>query len=134
VKRVEVVVAGLFVACWVLLFLDLAGWVHLAGSRDLGLYPYYSLAAALGSVSGHLFVWRLRRFALDQDRPARRRALLLHVAGPPGALALLRSFAPEPAQAAAPLVPVLGFFVFTVFFVVPLLMRRPGPRARGGTE
>ena len=126
-RRIEVIVSALFVACWTLLFLDLFGFVHLAGTRDMGFYPYYGLAAAVGSISGHAFVWRLRRLDPTRDVWLRRRTLFIHLAGPPGALALLRSFAPEEVQAAAPLVPVMGFFVFSVFFVVPLLMRRPAP-------
>jgi hypothetical protein len=132
VKRLEIAFVSLFAACWLLLFLDLFGVVHLAGTRDLGFYPFYALAVALGSISGNAFVWRMRRLEPGPERRTRR-ALLIHLAGPPGALALLRAFAPEASQAAAPLVPVLGVLVFSVFFVVPLIMRRRGqpPGGRG---
>lgn len=129
-RRLELAFAALFVACWLLLFLDLFGAVHLAGTRELGLYPFYALAAALGSVSGNLFVWRMRRLGTGA-RGQTRRALLVHLAGPPGTLALLRAFAPEASQAVAPLVPVLGVLVYCVFFAVPLIMWRPG-QPRGG--
>ena len=132
-RRLEVAFAALFTACWLLLFLDLFGVVHLAGTRDLGFYPFYALAAALGSVSGNVFVWRMRRLEPGPRRRTRR-ALLLHLAGPPGALALLRAFAPEASQASAPLVPVLGVLVFSVFFAVPLIMRRPGQPPKGGGQ
>lgn len=120
-KRVELILAGLFAACWVAAVLGAVNAAPLAGSLDLGLYPLYSLAVVLGSAAGNGYAWRSRRL----EPRERRRILLVYLAGPPGLLTLLRGLAPDPVQDAAPLVPFYAFMVFAVFLMVPLMLRRP---------
>jgi hypothetical protein len=121
VKRIELVLAGLFAACWVAALLGTFDAAPLAGVLDLGLYPLYSLAVVLGSAAGNAIAWRAWRLERDE----RRRILVLYLAGPPGLLMLLRALAPAAAQDAAPLVPFYAFMVFAVFLAVPLMIRRP---------
>jgi hypothetical protein len=86
----------------------------LDGLLPLGFYPYYSIAIALGSVAGNLFVF------LD----GKRRLLRVYLAAPPGILVVVRAMADAAAQAAAPFVPLYAVFIFAIFFLVPLLIRR----------
>lgn len=123
IHRFELILIALFLACWVVVALDLVELVPIAGRLDLGLYPLYAIAALLGSVAGHTFVFRARR----ADRALRRRLLLVYFAGPPALLVLLRSLASEEVQSAAPLVPLWAVLVFAIFTIVPLTMRRPLP-------
>jgi hypothetical protein len=121
VKRIELILAALFAACWLVAVLGVFDAAPLAGTLDLGFYSLYSLAVVLGSAAGNAYAWRAWRFD-----PAERRLLLaLYLAGPPGLLTLLRALAPAESQAAAPLVPFYAFIVFAIFFVVPLMVRRP---------
>lgn len=116
--------AGLFLACWVVVLLGEFGVVHLAGHLPLGLYPLYSLAVSLGWGAGIAYA-RLRR----KVEPSRRFFwFLLCVLGPLGLVFLLRVMAPLAEQEAAPLVPVLAFGVFSVFFLLPAIL--PGPWSR----
>ena len=114
----------MFLACWTVVLLERLGVVALAGNLPLGLYPFYSLAAALGWASGISFA-RLRRFA---EGRARFRVFLFCTLGPTGILFLVRAMAPAVEQEAAPLVPYLAFGVFGALFLVPALM--PGPWSR----
>jgi hypothetical protein len=118
VSRLEPVLLAFFLATWVVDLLAVLGVVDLRGSLDLALYPLYSAAAAAGWLAGTVFMVR----ALRVPRPFRRTVLLMYFLGPPGVLFLLRSMAPVEAQRAAPLVPLYSFGVFTVFFLVPLLL------------
>jgi hypothetical protein len=121
VKRIELILAALFAACWVAALLGVFDAAPLAGTLDLGLYPLYSLAVVLGSAAGNAYAWRSWKVAPTD----RRRLLALYLAGPPGLLTLVRSLAPAEAQSAAPLVPFYAFMVFAIFLVVPLMVRRP---------
>jgi hypothetical protein len=120
-KRLFLVFVALFTACWVAAILGAVEVAPLSGTLDLGLYPLYSLAMVAGSAAGNLYAWRLPRL----EGAERRRLLALCVAGPPGLVTMVRGMAPQVVQDAAPLVPVWAFLVFAVFFVVPLLVRRP---------
>lgn len=120
-KRIELILAGLFAACWVAALLGTFDAAPLAGVLDLGLYPLYSLAVVLGSAAGNALAWRQWRL----DRPERRKILALYLAGPPGLLTMVRALAPAASQDAAPLVPFYAFAVFAVFVAVPLMIRRP---------
>lgn len=120
-KRLQVVFAALFAACWLAAILGAIDVAPLAGTLDIGLYPLYSLAVVAGSAAGNAYAWRAWRL----EPPERRRLLALCVAGPPGLVTMLRGMAPEAAQDAAPFVPLWAFFVFAIFFVVPLTIRRP---------
>ena len=120
-----------FSACWLLVFAAGVGWVELAGTLSLGLYPLYSLAAALGWLAGNVFLHR----AQDEFPPGlRKRLLLSYFLAPPGILFVLRALAPAQIQQAAPLVPIYGLGVYALFFLVPLTLRakRRPKRKPGG--
>jgi hypothetical protein len=124
VRRLEPALIGLFLASWLGALLGQLSVLALAGSLPLGLYPFYSLAAALGWVAGNVYVHRRRRV----PAPLWRRLLLIYLVGPPGILYLVREMAPAADQALAPLVPLLGFAVFGVFFAVPVTLAPPSRR------
>jgi hypothetical protein len=124
VSRLEPVLVALFLATWVVDLLVALGLVDLAGSLDLGLYPLYSMSAAAGWLAGNVFVARVQGL----PRALRRRILLVYFLGPPGLLTLLRAMATAEAQRAAPLVPLYSLGVFSVLFLVPLLMPRAPAR------
>jgi hypothetical protein len=118
VKRLEPALIGLFLAAWLGALLGQLRVLDLAGSLPLAFYPYFSLAAALGWAAGNFFVFRRRNL----PAPVGRRLMWIWLVGPPGILYLVRSMAPVAHQVAAPLVPLLGFGVYSVFFSVPVLM------------
>jgi hypothetical protein len=120
-KRLFLIFTALFAACWVAAFADALEVAPLSGTLDLGLYPLYSLALVAGSAAGNVYAWRASRL----ETAERRRLLALCVGGPPGLVTMVRAMAPRAAQDSAPLVPVWAFLVFAIFFVVPLLVRRP---------
>ena len=103
--------------------LDAVGVLHLAGSLPLALYPFFSLAASLGWGAG--LAYNVRRRGLIP--PMRRRALVVYYFGPPGILHLVRAMAPLLLQRLQPLVPLLGWGVYSIFFAVPLMV---APRRR----
>lgn len=124
ISRFELVLGAFFIACWFLGLLALLRIFSLAGELRLGLYPLFSLSAALGWVMGNVYVQRTRR------QPPRRglpRGLWIYLLGPPGVLILVRAMAPRIEQEAAPLVPVLAVAVFVVFFLVPVSLSAVGP-------
>jgi hypothetical protein len=121
-SRLEVILLGLYLACWALSLLSFTRVLSLAGSLPLALYPYYAVAVALGWAFGILYVQRTRGF----DRPLRRRFLFIYYLGPPAILVLLRAMAPVAYQRAAPLVPLWAFGVFSILFLVPVTMKFPG--------
>lgn len=125
-KRYEVILLALFLACWAIEILVTFGLLRIDGTLPLTLYPYYSTAMSLGWLFGLLYVQRTRNF----DRALRRRFALLYIAGPAGILFLLRDMAPLTWQNAAPMVPLYGLGVFLVFFVVPVIFRVPVGRGR----
>lgn len=120
-KRFEIAFLGLFLACWVVVAMAVAGIVPLAGSLPLALYPLYSVAAALGFLAGNLYARRRRGL----DPPIRRRVFLIFFLGPTGLIYLLRAMAPMADQLAARFVPLYAFGVYAVFFLVPVLLLRP---------
>lgn len=122
--RLEVALVGLFLACWSVEVLNLAGIVPLAGNFPLSLYRFYAVAAGLGWIFGNVYVHRAARV----PGPLRRRVLVAYFVGPLGVVFLLRSMAPEAAQQAAPFVPYYAVGVFAALFLVPVVLR-PGPPA-----
>ncbi|HEX9737542.1 MAG TPA: hypothetical protein VGG06_36740 [Thermoanaerobaculia bacterium] len=125
--RLEIALLAAFSAVWLLAVLALFGILPLAGVFDLGLYRLYSVAAALGWLAGNVYLLRGR--GLPAGGRGRRRLLLAYLLGPPGVLYLLRSLAPPAVQAGAPLVPLLSFAVYLLFFLVPVTLR-PRPSRR----
>ncbi|MEM7353486.1 MAG: hypothetical protein AAF657_22000 [Acidobacteriota bacterium] len=105
---------------WLLVILATFGVIPLAGSLDLDLYRFYSFAAVLGWVTGNVYVFRSREQAKG---PARRRLLLNYLMGPLSFVYFLRTLAPTSVQQAAPLVPIYGFVVYSLFFLVPVTLR-----------
>lgn len=123
-SRVEPVLVAFFIATWSVDLMAVVGLVDLRGNLELGLYPLYSTAAATGWVAGNIYVAR----GQGLPRPLRRRILLVYYLGPPGLLYLLRAMASLETQRAAPLVPIFSFGVFSVLFLVPVLMPRAPSR------
>ena len=117
-RRVEPALIGLFLASWLGALLGQVRVLDLAGTAPLALYPFFSLAAGLGWLAGNVYVHRRRGI----PKPLRRRLMLIYLVGPPGILYLVRAMAPAAEQAIAPLVPLLGFAVFSVFFAVPVTL------------
>lgn len=122
--RLEIALVGLFFACWALAAFGNLGLVGLAGALPLSLYPLYSIAAALGWISGNVYVMRSRTV----PRRFRRRVLWVYFLGPPGIVYLLRAMAPAHEQLGAPLVPVYALGVFAVLFLVPVVLKPPRRR------
>ena len=121
--RREVILLGLFLACWAMSLLSFTRIVPLAGSLPLSLYNYYGVAVALGWGFGILYFRR----TYELPAPVRRRFLLIYYLGPPAILGVLRSMAPMADQRAAPFVPLYAFVVFSVLFLVPVTMKFPRP-------
>ena len=120
---------GLLAICLAVWTVALAAMVDVlpaAGLLDLNLYQLYGISAALGWLSGNVYVARSRRF----PGPVRRRVLLIYLLGPPGGIYLLRAFAAKPVQALAPMAAVYGSIVFFIFFLVPVSLKVGQPRSR----
>ena len=116
----ELSLLGVFLAVWTVALACMVGLLPAGGLLDLSLYQLFGISAALGWVSGNVYVSRARRF----PKPARSRVLLIYLLGPPGIIYLLRSLASPPVQAAAPLAAIYGCAVFFIFFLVPVSLKR----------
>src|ERR1700726_3051306 len=81
--------AGLFLACWVVFLLQLAGLARLPELPRLTLSQLYTAASALGWVAGMIYVQRTRHLA----PPLRRLLFLLSFCGPPSLVYLLVAMA-----------------------------------------
>ncbi|MCP3959399.1 MAG: hypothetical protein GY719_16235 [bacterium] len=117
--RLELGVIAFFSIVWLLAIGMNLGLLPAAGTLDLDLYSLYSIAAALGWLSGNLYVNRCRLYP-DQWR---LRLFLNYLLMPLSVPYLLRSLASQPIQEAAPLVPVYSFCVYSLFFLVPVTLR-----------
>lgn len=117
-KRLEPVLLGLFLACWLVDLLVLLRVVRLAGMLPMTLYGLYTVAVAFGWLFGNIYVRRRRGLPPS----IRRRLLVLYFLGPPGILYLLRYMTPIELQRAAPFVPLYAFCVFAILFLVPVTM------------
>lgn len=126
-KRFELVLAALFLACWLVYLLAALRIVSPEGTLDLGgFYPYYALAAAFGWGAGNLYVYRSRDLA--PDSPARRRHLAGYFLAPLGLILLLKAMTPVAFQRGAPLVGLYAFGVFSIFFGVAVKLQIWGRR------
>jgi hypothetical protein len=120
VKALGAATAGLFLACWVIFLLQLAGLTRLPDLPRLTLMQLYSTASVLGWVAGMTYVQRTRRLA----GPLRRRLFLLSFCGPPSVVCLL--VAMGRLQVQAPLVLVWSLCIFGIFYSVPVSFRSAG--------
>jgi hypothetical protein len=109
---------ALFLASWLGALLEKVGVLALAGTLDMGLYAYFSLAAALGWLAGNVYLHRRRRL----PRVVWRWILPVYLAGPPSLIFLLRAMAPAQQQELAPIMPFIALAVFLVFFLVPITL------------
>ena len=115
-KRFELILLGLFLACWLVYLLAVFRVVSPDGTLDLGFYPYYSVAVAAGWGAGNLYVYRSRD--LDAESQSRRRLLAGYFLAPLGLILLLKAMMPLDFQRAAPLVGLYAFCVYSIFFGV----------------
>lgn len=115
-KRWELVLLALFLACWLVYLLAVFRMVTPEGTLALGFYPYYSVAVAVGWGVGNLYVYRSRD--LDPESQARRRLLAGYFLAPLGLILLLKAMMPLDFQRGAPLVGLYAFFIYSIFFVV----------------
>lgn len=113
------------------------GWLPALPDLAPALYPLYSAAAALGWVSGNVYVVRRRRLGRMHGRRLRAAQLTFYLLSPPGLAYLWWSFHPALVLRSAPLVPVYAFGVYAALFAVPILLKPPrlrGPRLRSAGE
>jgi hypothetical protein len=121
VKKIEVILAALFLACWGVSIAVFARLLRIDGAAPLGFYGLYGIAASLGWLFGNVYVQRTRRM----DKRDRRPFWLLYFFGPLGIVYLLRSMEPLAFQRAAPFVLLYAWCVFAIFYVVPIVVRIP---------
>lgn len=115
-KRFELILLGLFLACWLVYLLAVFRVVTPDGTLDLGFYPYYSVAVAAGWAAGNIYVYRSRD--LDAASQSRRRLLAGYFLAPLGLILLLKAMMPLEFQKAAPFVGLYAFCVYSIFFAV----------------
>jgi hypothetical protein len=124
VKRIELILLALFLACWGVSLAVFFRLLRLDGSAPLGFYGLYGIAASLGWLFGNVYVQRTRKMG-KTERPGRRPFWVLYFFGPLGIVYLLRSMEPLDFQRAAPLVLLYAWAVFAIFFTVPVVVRIP---------
>jgi hypothetical protein len=120
--RFETALVSFCLACWLLAGMHFLGLLELGGRLELSLYAYYSSAAALGWLSGNVFLIRRKKF----PGTLHARLGIIFLLAPPGLIFLLWALTPRLDQGLAPLVPAYAFGVYTVLFLVPILLRRVG--------
>jgi hypothetical protein len=126
-RRLEAVLHGFFLACWLVFFANLSGLLPLRGALPLSLYTIFGAAATVGWLAGNFYVHRSRGL----PPAARLRTFLLYFFDPPALFLLLWGLTPVSHKAEAPLVPLYAVGVFTVFFLVPVSLRPRPPRPPG---
>ena len=119
-RRFEPILAAFFLATWIVGLLSLFRLIDSSGALRIGLYPLFSIAAAVGWVSGNAYLVRSRPL----PSLLRRGVFVVYYVGPLGFFVFLRSMAPRLEQAEAPLVPLYSWIVFSVLFLVPIVLRR----------
>lgn len=125
-RRFELILLALFLACWAVSLAVVATLLRIDGSAPLGFYGLYSIAASFGWLFGLIYAQRSRKMA----KPDRRPFLVFYFFGPLGIIYLLRSMQPLAFQRAAPLVLLYAWAVFAIFFAVPVIFRTPFPGQR----
>ena len=126
--QLEIVLLGVFSTSWLAAIVVLLGLVPVSGTLHLDLYGFYSVAAFLGWISGNVYIHRQGKLPADRYR---KRLLLSYLVGPPSLLYILRALASRAVQSAAPLVPIYGFAVYCLFFLVPVTLRATRASRRG---
>ncbi len=124
----ELALFGFFFVCWLAALASFVGLLPIAGLLDLGLYPYYGLAAFLGWLAGNTYLQRAPRV----PKPLRRRLMLMYLLGTPGFLYFVRALAPLTTQAIAPLAPLYATAVFAILFLVPVTLKGSFGSPRSG--
>ena len=120
-KRIELILLALFLACWVLSIAVFFHLLRLDGAAPLGFYGLYGIAASLGWLFGNIYVQRTRKM----EKPNRRPFWAIYFFGPLGIVYLLRSMEPLDFQRAAPFVLLYAWAVYSIFFAVPVVVRIP---------
>ncbi len=118
VGRFEVVLLAACFASWAVVLAHLMNWVALAAVHGLDFYRFYSVSAIGGWFFGNVCLYRRRRLH------ASRRLVAIYLLGPPGLLHLLWVMGPSDLQAIAPLVPLYGLAIYSIFFLVPLTLTK----------
>jgi len=118
--KIEAALLIVFSVAWVAVILVLLGRLPVAGTLHLDLYTLYGFAAVLGWLTGNLYVLRRPRMPPGAYRT---QVLISYLLGPLAFVYLLRASAPASALKAAPLVPLYAFFVYWIFFLVPVTLR-----------
>ena len=119
-RRLETVLLGLFGAFWVVLVLAYLGVVHLAVTLPLTLYELFGTAGMVGTLAGNLAVWR----SIGVDVEVWRRLKVIYYVGPACLPMLVRALAPLELRVAAPFAALWAVGVYSVFYLVPVSMRR----------
>jgi hypothetical protein len=123
-KRIELILLALFLACWGLSLAVFFGLLRLDGSAPLGFYGLDAIAASLGWLFGNIYVQRTRKM----DKPLRRPFVAFYFFGPLGIVYILGSMEPLDFQRAAPFLVLYAWAVYTIFFTVPVVVRIPFAR------
>jgi len=123
--RTEMVLGGFFLACWLAALAYTAGLLPAPPPLELNLYGLFTFAAAFGWTLGNLYVLRMRARP-EKLRP--RRLLGLYLFAPAGLVALVRAMTDEYWRRGAPLGGLLALAIYSIFFFVPVLLKRRDPR------
>ena len=124
-RGLEAGLLGVFIAAWILAALASFGVIDLAGLIELRLRPYFAVAGGVGWLCGNLYRARRRGY---QMKSSHRSLAALYLGGPPSILLLLFALAPRELQSQIPVAPLLAMGVMAIFFAVPLVVGRFGPK------
>jgi hypothetical protein len=117
--RLELVLLGFFLACWIVFFVVALAGYPFSGALGLDLYQLYGVAALVGWLSGNIFVQRSEGWG----NGSRRRMLLVFLLSPGGLFYLLWAWGSELDRGSAPFAPLYAFAVSAVLFLVPVTLR-----------
>jgi hypothetical protein len=117
--RLELVLLGFFIACWIVFFAVALSGYPLSGAIAMDLYQLYGIAALVGWLSGNIFVQRSQRW----ERRSRQRVLLIFLLSPGGLYYLLWALGSELDRSGAPFAPLYAFAVSGILFLVPVTLR-----------
>jgi len=121
VKKIEVILTALFLACWTVSIAVFFQILRIDGTALLGFYGLDAISAGLGWLFGNVYVQRTRKM----EKRDRRLFWPLYFFGPLGIVYLLRCMESLAFQQAAPFALIYAWCVFSIFFVVPVVVRIP---------